>query len=252
MNSGRCLAMWSGPRNISTAMMRAWENRPDTQVVDEPFYAHYLQATGIDHPLADSIIAMGETDWQCIVDRLVKRPSSGYFYQKHMTVHWLDHFSTDWLARVEHVFLIRPPEPVIASYIAKRGTATATDLGYARQASLFDTISAQNGEAPPVIDSERFLRDPEGQLRTLCERLSIAFDAAMLSWPTGSRESDGIWGTHWYDAVNRSTGFAAPRTLEPVALSASDRHLADSCRPDYDRLAEHAIETPADPSIASR
>lgn len=251
MTTGRCLAMWSGPRNISTAMMRAWENRPDTQVVDEPFYAHYLASTGLDHPLADAIIAEGETDWQHIVDTLVMRPATGFLYQKHMTVHWLDHFTTDWLEQLEHVFLIRRPDPVIASYIAKRGTVDATDLGYARQAELFDTISARCGKTPPVLDSDLFLADPEGQLRVLCKRLSIAFDPAMLAWPAGARESDGLWGRHWYDAVNRSTGFAPPRYSKPKSVSAAEKRLADECRPDYERLAEHAIRTPSPPAAAS-
>jgi len=233
--------MWSGPRNISTAMMRAWENREDTQVVDEPFYAHFLHATGLDHPMAEAIVAAGETDWRAVVERLIVPPETGVLYQKHITTHWLEHVDTGWLDALEHVFLIREPEPVVASYLAKRGTATASDLGYARQAALFDHVGTSRGDPPPVIDSARFLADPEGQLRTLCARLDLPFDPAMLAWPPGSRASDGLWGAHWYDAVNRSNGFAPPRETPDVVLPDAGRRTADACRPHYEALARHAI-----------
>ena len=241
MTAGRCIAMWSGPRNISTAMLRAWENRADTTVVDEPFYAHFLKTTGLDHPMADEIVAAGESDWRAVVERLVTVPDTGIFYQKHITTHWLEHFDTGWLEALDHVFLIREPEPVVASYAAKRGGATASDLGYARQAALFDHVGARRGEAPPVIDGARFLADPEGQLRTLCARLDVAFDPAMLAWPAGRRETDGVWAAHWYDAVERSTEFGAPRGPRDVTLGDDTRRLADLCRPYYDALARHAL-----------
>ena len=209
--AGRCIAMWSGPRNLSTAMLRAWENRADTRVVDEPFYAHFLDATGLDHPMAAEVVAAGDTDWRRVAARLATPPARGIFYQKHITTHWQPYFTLDWLDTIEHAFLIREPEPVVASYAIKRGAMTASDLGYAQQGALFDAIAERRGEAPPVIDSRRFLADPEGQLRTLCARLGVAFDRAMLAWPAGRRDSDGVWGEHWYDAVIRSTGFGPPQ-----------------------------------------
>jgi len=233
--------MWSGPRNISTAMMRAWENRADTEVVDEPFYAHFLAHTGLDHPMADRIVAAGELDWRRVVERLTVPPSHGFFYQKHITTHWLEHFDTGWLDALDHAFLIREPEPVVASYVAKRGGATASDLGYAQQAALFEAVSARRGAAPPVIDGKRFLADPEGQLRRLCERLEVPFDPAMLAWPAGARESDGLWGAHWYDAVRRSSGFGTPRPDGTVELDANGQRVAAICRPYYDALARYAL-----------
>ena len=238
--SGRCIAMWSGPRNISTAMMRAWENRDDTVVMDEPFYAHYLHSTGLDHPMREEIIADGETDWQAVTRILSKPPESGIFYQKHIATHWLAHYSTDWLDSLDNVFLIREPEPVVASYWVKRGDLTASDLGYEQQGFLFDLLHERTGCRPAVIDSKRFLADPEAQLRALCEHLDIPFDMNMLSWPTGSRDTDGIWGSHWYDAVNCSTGFAPTRNRETV-LSDDQQVIADTCRPIYERLREYAI-----------
>lgn len=238
--SGRCIAMWSGPRNISTAMMRAWENRADTVVVDEPFYAHYLDNTGLDHPMLDEVIAAGETDWQKIVRSLTRAPASGIFYQKHIATHWLAHFTTDWLDSLDHVFLIREPEPVVASYSIKRDELTASDLGYEQQGFLFDLLHERHGARPAVIDSRRFLAEPEAQLRALCNRLDIPFDSKMLSWPAGARDSDGVWGQHWYDAVNGSTGFAPARHKE-VVLDDNQMIIAKACRPFYDRLREFAI-----------
>jgi len=233
--------MWSGPRNISTAMMRAWENRADTVVVDEPFYAHFLHATGLDHPMHEAVIAAGDTDWRHVVEGLVAPPPSGVFYQKHITTHWLEHFDTAWLDALDHAFLIREPEAVIASYVIKRGRATPADLGYAQQAALFDAVSTRRGEPPPVIDSARFLADPETQLLSLCERLDVPFDPAMLAWPAGPRDSDGVWGAHWYDAVVRSTGFAVPGEPANTPLAAEAERVAGICRPWYDALARHAL-----------
>ena len=238
---GRLIAMWSGPRNISTAVMRAWENRADTSVIDEPFYAHFLAHTGLDHPMADEVIAAGDTDWRRVARTISTPPERGILYQKHIATHWLEHFSTDWLGALAHAFLIREPEPVIASYAAKRGAPTPADLGYAQQGALFDHVSGLAGAAPPVIDSARFLADPEGQLRALCDRLDVDFDPAMLAWPAGPRDSDGVWGAHWYDAVERSTGFGEPRAPGTVELDAAGRRVAEVCRPYYEAMARHAI-----------
>jgi len=238
--SGVCLAMWSGPRNISTAMMRAWENRSDTRVVDEPFYAHFLSHTGIQHPMCAEIIQHGETDWQEVIDSLSEKPESGIFYQKHITTHWLPHLPTDWLRELEHVFLIREPEHVAASYSIKRQSPTASDLGYVQQSELFKVISKLIDRKPLVIDSKRFLNDPESQLNKVCNSLKIDFEEAMLSWPRGIRESDGRWASHWYDAVVESTGFRSP-SLKAITLTDSQKAIAAECRPYYDDLVQHAI-----------
>lgn len=238
--SGRCLAMWSGPRNISTAMMRAWENRSDTCVVDEPFYAHYLQHSGLDHPMRDAIIDRGITEWEQVVETLVQAPPTGVFYQKHITTHWLDHFTDDWLDALDHVFLIRAPEPVVASYSIKRDALAAHDLGYRQQANLFDLVSERQNRHAIVIDSQRFLADPESQLRTVCTTLELAFDSDMLTWPAGGRASDGVWEAHWYDAVKQSTHFA-PVSNKITTLSPTQQGIADSCRPHYEALAKFAI-----------
>ena len=232
--------MWSGPRNISTAMMRSWENRSDTVVVDEPFYAHFLKETGIDHPMAEDVIVEGNTDFEAVIEELSTPPDAGIFYQKHITTHWMDYFPVDWLSELKHVFLIREPARVVASYAVKRQELTAFDLGYAQQANLFNIISEQQGTAPAVIDSARFLEDPEAQLQSLCERLELDFEDTMLQWPAGRRASDGIWGAHWYDAVIDSTGFG-PANTKPLNLSTEQKTIVESCDPYYKTMSKHKL-----------
>ncbi|GAA4862209.1 hypothetical protein [Luteimonas vadosa] len=231
------IAMWSGPRNISTAMMRAWANRPDCAVSDEPLYAHYLSATGADHPGRDEVIAAGDCDWRRVVDALANGPAPGerpIWYQKHMTHHLLPGMDLSWIGRLHNVLLIRDPAQVVASYLRTRDTVSPEDIGSPQQALLFERLSA-DGIPPPVIDSGEFLRDPESHLRALCEELGIDFLADMLSWPPGPRESDGVWAPYWYDAVLSSTGFGPP-ARRSVGLTGDAAAVAEACRPDYEKL----------------
>jgi len=207
------IAMWSGPRNISTAMMRAWENRGDCAVIDEPLYAHYLAHTGLDHPGRDEVIAAGETDWRRVVAHLLGPVPGGraIVYQKHMTHHLLPHIGREWLRELTHVFLIRDPREVLLSYVKSRPTVSAEDIGVVQQLEIFRHVSELTGHEPPVIDAGEFLKAPEAQLRALCALLAIPFTPRMLNWPPGPRDSDGVWAPHWYDQVLRSTGFEAHR-----------------------------------------
>jgi len=230
------LAMWSGPRNISTAMMRSWENRPDTIVVDEPLYPCFLAATGIDHPGRDEVLAVGETDWRVVVDQLLGPVPSGIavFFQKHMAHHLVPGLEHGWMRALTNVLLIREPGEVVASYVKAREQVSADDIGLPQQAMLYDEWTSW-GMTPRVIDAADFLRDPETHLRWLCDWLGIDFTDRMLSWPEGLRDSDGVWAPHWYDAVARSTGFEPWRPRE-IALSAHDGVVAETCRPAYDAL----------------
>ncbi|HIL33094.1 MAG TPA: HAD family hydrolase, partial [Candidatus Poseidoniales archaeon] len=179
------IAMWSGPRNISTAMMRAWENRPDTVVVDEPLYAHFLAETGIEHPGRDEVIAAGETDWQLAIAGLLAPVESAIFYQKQMTHHLLPHINRGWMAEVRNCFLIRDPREVLLSYAKKRADVTVDDVGILQQAEIFDHVCELTGEVPPVLDAKDVLTDPRKVLGTLCQRLDIEFCDEMLAWPSG-------------------------------------------------------------------
>jgi hypothetical protein len=236
------IAAWSGPRNISTAMMRAWENREDCAVSDEPLYAHYLQATQLDHPGRDEVIAAGDTDWQRVVASLTTGPAPGecaVWYQKHMSHHLLPGMDTDWVHGLHNIFLIRDPALVVASYVKSRAAVAAADIGLLQQARLFDEVAQRRGAAPPVIDAERFLRDPSGQLQGLCRTLGVPFSERMLSWPAGPRASDGVWAPHWYDAVWKSTGFE-PWRERHVALSGAEQRAAEDCRPAYEAMLQYA------------
>jgi len=239
MSDGRIIAMWSGPRNISTAMMRAWENRNDTVVIDEPYYANYLNVTGIDHPMAKEIMQCGDTDWHSVTAKISQAPSSGLFYQKHICTHMLPHINIDWISDVSNVFLIRDPKLVIASYASKREDVAAKDLGYDLQKNIFDKVIAAN-QKPLVIDSALFLDNPRQQLTLLCKALNIDFDEAMLHWPAGSRDTDGVWEQHWYNAVKQSTGFKKQNTHYP-ALTPAQQKEADTCTPTYQALKAFAL-----------
>jgi hypothetical protein len=231
------IAMWSGPRNISTALMRAWENRADCVVWDEPLYGFYLQETGIDHPGAAEIIAAQGADADAIIARCIGDIPDGkpIFYQKHMTLHLLPQLDREWLTALENCFLIREPEAVIASYAAVRAEPTLADIGFVQQAELFDEVWRRSGEQPLVIDSREFLLDPRAMLQAICARYDIEFSEDMLHWPPGPRDSDGVWAPYWYDSVWKSTGFA-PFRERSYDLGQREREIARQARPYFEKL----------------
>ena len=238
------IAMWSGPRNISTAMMRSFGNRPDCAVTDEPLYACYLAGSGSPHPMREEVLASQSQDWREVTAWLTG-PVPGQqpvWYQKHMTHHLLDDMGRDWLDAVTNCFLIRDPRGVVASYARKRDeTVTPEDVGMLQQARIFDEVVARNGgRVPPVIDAADVLADPATTLTRLCTAVGIDFDPAMLAWPPGRRETDGVWAAHWYEAVEQSTGFAEP-TPSPGPLAPELEAVAEASRPAYERLREHAL-----------
>ncbi len=233
------VAMWSGPRNLSTAMMRSFENRADTVVMDEPLYAHYLAVTGVDHPMAHEILASQPTDGAEAVARCLAPLPAGITvsYQKHMSHHLLADLDRSWLDELRHVLLLRHPARVLASYLDKREAVILDDLGLPQQRELLD-------RAELVIDSDDFLTDPRWYLTAVCDLLGIGFDEAMLTWPAGPRDTDGVWASHWYDAVWQSTGFqtrassAAP-PLPPIPPG--HERLAADALAIYEELAAHRL-----------
>jgi hypothetical protein len=231
------IAMWSGPRNISTAMMRAWENRGDTAVWDEPLYAYYLARTGLAHPGASEVIAAGETDWRRVVARCIGDVPGGraVFFQKHMAHHLLEEMERDWLSQLVNCFLIRDPRDVIASYARVRPQVSVPDVGIVQQAAIFDRVASLTGRTPQVLDSRDVLQHPRAMLRALCESVGVAFSERMLSWPAGPRDSDGVWARHWYASVEASTGFA-PYEPRSHRLTPDLAPLAEECMAHYQRL----------------
>lgn len=235
--------MWSGPRNISTAMMRSFGNRADCAVVDEPLYGPYLALTGKDHPGADEVIAAQGGDWRAVVNSLGGPIPAGrsLYYQKHMTHHMLPQIDLEWLHGLTHCFLIRDPAEVLASYSVRRSDFDASDLGFEQQLRLFQHVCNTSGRIPVVIDGNHVLADPERALRRLCGALAIDFDPAMLHWQAGPRASDGVWGKYWYDRVWDSTGFT-PRRSKSAVLNEAQRELAEQCRPAYETLYRHRLK----------
>ncbi len=236
------IAMWSGPRNLSTALMRSFAQRDDCQAWDEPFYAAYLAKTGLPHPMRETIVATDETD-PAIVARMclepAKRPAR-VFYQKQMAHHMLNDFPIDWIDRIANAFLIRTPERVLASYVQKHDIPLADELGFHMQHTLFQRVADRIGTAPPVVDAEDIRSDPKGMLLALCEALGLSFDPAMLSWPSGRQPEDGVWGEHWYDAIWQSRGFAPP-AAPPSALPDRLARIADEVRTPYLALEAYKL-----------
>lgn len=236
------IAMWSGPRNISTAMMRSFGSRADTAVTDEPFYGAFLTATGESQPMADEVIASMDCDWASVADAL-RGPVPGgrsVWYQKHMPHHMVGQVDISDFPDHSHVFLIRDPARVIASYAAKRVAVGLDDLGLQRQLDYFERIADRLGKVPPVVDGGDVLKDAEGVLRRLCAAIDIPWDAAMLRWGPGLRETDGVWASHWYEAVASSEGFSPPPDAQPELDDGLDA-LLETAMPYYDQLKRHAL-----------
>jgi hypothetical protein len=237
MNPPLRIAMWSGPRNISTAMMRAWENRGDCAVSDEPLYAAFLHDTQLDHPGRDEVIAAGECDYKKVVRDLLGNTPGGQaiWYQKHMTHHLLPDYSRDWIPQLANILLIRDPAEVVASYVKSRASVTPEDIGIPQQRKLHEEIIAATGKAAPIIDAGDFLKSPRANLIAICDHFGIPFTDSMLQWPAGSRASDGVWAPYWYAAVEASTGFEAWHARE-IHLHAEAAQVAENCRADYEFL----------------
>lgn len=237
------IAMWSGPRNISTALMRSFENRADCCVVDEPFYAYYLAQTGLEHPDSDLVLQSQPTDPARVISGLAEPPAGGEViqYEKHMAHHLLPGLRTDWMQPLTHCLLLRDPRAMIASYIKTRSTVTLDDLGLPQLMDLHLRITEMQGSPPLVIDSDDILSAPEAMLRALCERLGIGFDTRMLSWPAGKRDTDGVWAPWWYEKVEASTGFEKRAAFEGT-LPDRVKVVAEAAMPIHAELLQHKIE----------
>jgi len=240
--AGVRIAMWSGPRNISTALMRAWGNRPDTFVTDEPLYAHYLKVTLLQHPGADEVIAHHESDWRKVVARITGEIPEGkkIWYQKHMAHHLLPEIELGWIDRVVNCFLIREPTEMLASLMEFVPQPTLRDTGLPQQVRIFEMVRERTGRVPPVLDAEDVLRDPRGVLTKLCDAVGVPFTEAMLRWPAGRRKTDGIWAKNWYSKVEQTTGFQ-PLKPKNISLPEQVRDLVEPCQQLYQTLREHRL-----------
>jgi hypothetical protein len=230
--------MWSGPRTVSTALMRSFENRADTVVVDEPLYGYYLARTGVEHPGRDEVIASMPGDWRAVLAELTHGPmppGASVYYQKHMTHHLLPEIDRGAFAGLRHAFLIRDPRQLLASYARVRSRPVLADLGLEQQTEIFRAFGG------PVVDSADILRDPRAALEALCDALGVSFDPAMLAWSAGPRPTDGVWARYWYDGVWRSTGFGPYRPPASDQLPAALEPLAAACMPFYEELSARRL-----------
>jgi len=230
------IAMWSGPRNLSTAMMYSFSARPDFAIRDEPFYAPYLAATGADHPLRDAILVAHETDPKKVGNACTDPIPDGkpHLYMKHMPHHMLPGFPLDWAKSCVNIHLIRHPARVVASYGAKRDAVTLEDIGFVQQTRIYDLFGGI------IVDSSEIRDNPANMIRLLCKEIALDFDPDMLHWPAGGRSEDGVWASHWYGAVHKSTGFAGPEGPVPQ-LSGALADLAKEALPHYSAMAKHRL-----------
>ena len=236
----RRIAMWSGPRNLSTAMMYAFAARKDCTVIDEPFYAAYLAQTGLDHPMRAEVLASQPNSGKDVAATLLEPLETALFYQKHMTHHMVQGMPTDWMRQVQNVFLIRHPARVISSYAKKREGPMLADLGFVQQAKLFDLITKDWGQPAIVIDSTDIRAAPEIMLKRLCSVLGVEFQSEMLHWTPGPKPFDGAWAAHWYGAVHQSSGFdAAEGSLPDLPSAYSD--LVNQAMPYYEKLGQYKL-----------
>lgn len=231
------IAMWSGPRNLSTALMYSFAARGDCAVEDEPFYGAYLAQTGIDHPMRDAVIGSQPADHMDVAADCIGPVPGGQplFYQKHMTLHMLPDWDRSFMRHLTNVFLIRHPARVVASYAKKREAPTLMDIGFVQQAQLFDQVADFMGRAPLVIDSADIRDNPAQSLSTICTALNIPYTDRMLHWPRGPKPYDGVWAPHWYGAVHDSTGFGDPEGSLPQ-LTENFADLAGQAMPYYTKL----------------
>ncbi len=242
MSRSRTIAMWSGPRNISTAMMRSFGNRPDTFVSDEPLYANFLVRTGVDHPMRDEVIKSMESDWLKLTSYLSGDipNKKGVWYQKHMTHHYQDGHELGWIDAFTNCFLVRHPARVILSYLKIFEIDSSDLLGFRQQKEIFDYVQKRNGSVPVVIDANDIARDPDRMLTLLCERIGIDFSRQMVSWPVGAREYDGIWTSYWYKNVNKSDGFIFNDSPVPDVPEKYSK-IYEECLEYYSYLYEYRI-----------
>lgn len=236
------VAIWSGPRNVSTAMMRSWGNRPDTFPHDEPFYAHYLAHTGLTHPGADEVLRHHETNWREVVKQILGPipPGKTIYYQKQMAHHLLPHFDRDWLLKLKNAFLIRNPKDMLLSLSQKLDQITIEDTGLPQQLEIFEHIRRETGTIPPVVDAEDVRNRPRETLSVLCASLEVPFSESMLHWPPGRRDTDGIWAKHWYASVEASTGFR-PYVPAQEPLPEFLLPIYRECRRIYETLSVHRL-----------
>ena len=236
------IACWSGPRNISTALMRSWSSRSDTKVIDEPFYAYYLKETGLKHPLADKIIQSYPASFNEILENISSKAldQKPIFYQKHMAHHLVNIKNFNFVDRFENCILIRNPKRVIASYTLKNNLINAKELGYHQQNEIISYLIQQKRKVI-VIDAQSLLQDPKKILKKWCDKINLSFDVKMLKWKKGIYSTDGLWANYWYNSVANTTSFDKKISQNPI-IDKKYIEIYDECMFLYDKMLKMSID----------
>lgn len=239
------ICLWSGPRNVSTALMYAFAQRADTRVVDEPLYAHYLRVSGAKHPGWETVLAGQDNDGARVIRDVVLGPSERpVLFMKQMAHHLVD-LDLSFLDRTCNVILTREPADMLRSLVHQVPEPKLWDTGLGMQRDLLLMLRGR-GQNPPVLDARELLTDPESVLRQLCTHLGIAFEPGMLAWSEGGIAEDGVWAPHWYHNVHRSTGFQ-PYRDKPGTVPEALRDVLAECQPCYDVLYANALRADGTP-----
>jgi len=234
------ISVWSGPRNVSTALMYAFGQRRDTQAIDEPFYGHYLRVTGADHPGAVEVMRAMECQAEKVIETIILGPCGRpVLFLKNMAHHLVE-MEWDFLDRLVNVLLIREPKEMLPSLAQNLARPTLRDTAYKTQVELLERL-VERGQPPPVLEARELLLNPRSVLQQLCRQIGLSFDEAMLHWPAGPKPEDGVWARYWYESVHESTGFL-PYRPKRDPFPESLRPLLEECQPYYDRLAQYAIK----------
>ena len=233
------ISMWSGPRNLSTALMRSFGNRSDvTNVLDEPFYASYLVSTNKDHPMKKEVIQSQLTN----IDDVKKNcqvANKGITYQKHMTHHIIDK-DYSWMNQLINCFLIRNPKMVVHSFMKSWNDGGFEDIGFQQQYDIYKYVQENINDKPIIIDASKLRNDPKRVLSKFCEIVGLEWDEKMLSWSTGLKDYDGVWAKHWYPSVLNSTSFK-PESKKQINLSDNEKTIVDRAMPIYEELYKDSI-----------
>ena len=244
MDNKKIIAMWSGPRNLSTALMYSFENRGDTKIEDEPFYGYFLSNNQIMHPDRDVIINIMETDKYKLISYLSdieNLQNERIWYQKQMTHHINITDDISWIKHITNCFLIRDPMDVIISYKKIYSEVSMNLIGLEQQNKIFDYVLNNINDKPLVIDAHDLRNDPENILKKACQKLNIKFTKKMIQWTAGPKKNEGVWGEYWYQNVWNTTSFIKEKNSQNKRVKPNIKNLYEQAKIFYDKLYHYKI-----------
>ena len=237
----RILSLWSGPRNVSTALMYSFLQHPAIHVIDEPLYAHYLSKTSVSHPGDKEVLLTMEHDGEKVLKKIVSETKKFQIvFLKNMAHHWIG-LDSSWLDKYDNIFLIRDPKQMLPSLVNQLPKPILRDTGLKTQVEIYDRLQKQ-GKQPIIIDAKYLLKNPKKILRIVFKHLGLPFSTRMLKWPKGPKREDGIWAKYWYHNVHQSEEFT-PYYAKKEPFPEHLNELLDECTPYYQYLTKRSIKT---------